>query len=168
MSQKIYITVGFPGSGKSTWAKETARDPETVIICKDVIRHMFKGDYIFDPTYEPLIAEIAKAALDDSLMAGFNVIIDETNITKEARAKCLDLIKNHPLPISPEIICVWFTEDEKNLEYRMRQPRGYSDMKWAEVIDMMKQKFEKPLKKEGFTEIIKMPFESIILPLDEV
>jgi predicted kinase len=168
MAQKIYIMVGFPGSGKSTWAKEMAKDPETVIICKDVIRHMFKGEYLFDASYEPLVAEIAQAAFNNALMAGFNVIIDETHITKDSRARCFAKINEHPLPINPEIICVWFTEEENNLEHRMRQPRGYTDLKWTEVIDMMKKKFEKPSKKEGFTEIIKVPFGSIILPLDEV
>lgn len=162
MAQRIYITVGLPGSGKSTWARETARDNDTIIICKDNIRHMLKGEYIFDPVYEPLVAEIVMAALNDALMAGFSIILDETHITKQHRIDTIERIRNHIMPIQPKIICVWFTEDENNLGYRMREPRGYSDIKWAEVLDKMVEKFQKPFKKEGFDEIIKIPFGEIM------
>jgi predicted kinase len=162
MEQKIYITVGLPGSGKSTWARETAYDNDTIIICKDNIRNMLKGDYIFDPVYEPLVAEIVAAAFNAALIAGFNIILDETHITRQHRVNSIERAKSRTLPTAPKIICVWFTEDENNLEYRMREPRGYTDIKWAEVLDKMVGRFQKPLKKEGFDEIIKISFGSIM------
>jgi len=122
---------------------------------------MIKNEYIFDPVYEPLVAEITKTAFYDSLMAGFDVILDETHITRKKRRRCFDLLMDHPLPMFPQIICVWFTEDEKNLEYIMREARGYSDLKWAEVITSMKLSFEAPSIKEGFSEIKKIPFGTI-------
>ena len=162
MAQTVYVNVGLPGSGKSTWARETAKDTDIIIICKDNIRNMLKGEYIFDPIYEPLVAEITSTAFNDALMAGFSIILDETHITRQHRINCIERIRNHTMPVQPEIICVWFTEDENNLEYRMREARGYSDIKWAEVLDKMVANFQKPTKKEGFDEIIKIPFGSIM------
>lgn len=91
---------------------------------------MFKGEYIFDPVYEPLVTEIVKTVFTDALMAGFNVILDETHITREKRARWFRQLEEYRLPINPEIICVWFTENEKNLEYHMRDSRGYTNIKW--------------------------------------
>lgn len=162
MVQTIYITVGFPGSGKSTWAWKTAKDSDTIIICKDNIRFMLKGDYVFDPSYEPLVTEIATATFNSAFIAGFNIIIDEEHITKKHRADTIEKIKNFTLSIEPKIICAWFIENKRNLEYQMKDPRGYSDIKWAEVIEKMTKEFQKPTKREKFDEIIKIPFESIM------
>lgn len=68
------------------------------------------------------------------------------------------MLKERPL-ISSEIICVWFTENERNLENRMREARGYSEAKWAEVIASMKFNFEEPSEEEGFSKIIKIKCE---------
>lgn len=162
MAQKIYITVGLPGSGKSTWSKGMAKDENIVIICMDNIRLMLKGDYIFDPIYEPLVAEITRGALNDALMAGFDVIIDETHETKKLRASSIGQVKNHPLPAQPEMVCVWFTETENNLQYRMREARGYSDLKWAQVLESKSEKFEKPSRDEGFDVVMEIPFGDIM------
>ena len=52
-SIKIILTVGIPASGKSTWAKQKAKENKTIIINQDAIRSMFKADYFFDKEYEP-------------------------------------------------------------------------------------------------------------------
>lgn len=159
MAQKIYLLTGLPGSGKSTWSRNVAENPNIIIICEDNIRLMLKGKYVFDPLYEPLVKEIAEAAFNDALMAGFDIILDEVYYTKALRAKSIDQIKNHTLPTELEIICVWFTENQNNLRYRMKESRGYSDLKWEEVITTMSQNFEIPTLDEGFDDIIEIPFK---------
>jgi len=59
-----------------------------------------------------------------------------------------------------KIIYVWFTEIQKNLENRMKSPRGYERYQWEEVINGMISNFEEPTEDEGYDEILKInPFK---------
>jgi predicted kinase len=58
MKTNLYILIGLPGSGKTTWAKNKAKDDlRTVIISRDGFRSMIKGEgeYIFDNIYITLL-----------------------------------------------------------------------------------------------------------------
>ena len=56
--KKIYLTIGLPGSGKSTWTINKAQNEEnTIIVNKDCFRYMFKGKYVYDKKYEKLLEE---------------------------------------------------------------------------------------------------------------
>ena len=88
------------------------------------------------------------------LIRNFNVIVDETFITKQKR---IDLIKSITLIKGKQnFICVYCSSKEDNLERRMKEDRGYSKDKWNEVIENMKRSFEEPTLDEGFDEIIEV------------
>lgn len=144
----LYILCGLPGSGKSTWARQQRiTNPNTVIVNKDGIRTMLCGSYYYGPDLEPLVKIVAISAVLNALPT-FDVIVDETNITKEKRRHWLNLLgEDIADPDSRKI--VWFKETERNLEYRMRDPRGISQGKWASVIEGMKTSFEPPTPDEG-------------------
>lgn len=155
----IYITIGFPGSGKSTWAKnKSAEEKNLIIINRDSFRTMIKHDYTFDFTLEPMIKsmsiECVKIALDHSK----DIIIDETNITKEQRRAWLNIVKNRLCANTDccKIVFVWFTENTNNILYRMNDARGYTESKWQSIINAMKQQFEEPSLDEGANEIVKI------------
>ncbi|MEX0596032.1 MAG: AAA family ATPase [Candidatus Paceibacterota bacterium] len=81
-NQILYYTKGLPASGKSTWAKEKAKEePNTVIVNRDKIREMLKGEYHLFPfgsSMEKLVTDIEKSAIHNALVRGYNVIIDST------------------------------------------------------------------------------------------
>ena len=141
MKQIVYITCGLVGSGKSTWAKHIAATEENfVIICRDNIRTMLKSSYIYDDNLEEVVMAIATCAVFKSLQENYNVIIDETNIKSSKRSFWLNIIANSEVhDIDPIIIL--FPETKNNLEYRMKDPRGYTENQWKEVIEGMKKKF---------------------------
>jgi len=151
--QKVYILTGLIGSGKSTWAKRKVQeDDNAIIINRDSIRTMIKDKYIYHKKYEEFIKEIAREILFTAIGYGFNVIIDETNLTKEKRAFWIQEVGCY---IDVQTILVYCTESERNLEYRMREPRGQDYKKWKTVLEGMKKSFEEP-------ELSELPNGSVI------
>ena len=79
--QKVIMTIGLPGSGKSTWAKEwVAKDPTNrVRINKDDLRSMLHGGK-YSKGNEKQILAVEEAVLKDSLERGKSVVIDNTHL----------------------------------------------------------------------------------------
>jgi predicted kinase len=93
---KLTILQGLPASGKSTFAKEQAKNERhTVIVNRDKIREMLKGEYKnfpFNSRMEELVTRIEDYVLEMSLMDNYNVISDNTNF-RFTEAKALDICK---------------------------------------------------------------------------
>jgi predicted kinase len=145
----IFVMIGLPGSGKSTWAIEKAKDDDTVIINRDAIRTMIKGKYIFDKDLEPFIKAVAKLFVYEAITEGLNVVVDETNLTIEKRK--FWNIKNI------DTVFVWCKESKRNADLRCASDaRGYSKEYWEDVIKGMKLSFEPPTLNEYAKEIIEV------------
>ena len=102
---KIILTIGIPGSGKSTWVNKYIQQyPFTKVISTDKIREELTGqEQCINPSQNPMIHEEArkrvKAILDDpenykggNCGMGPEVIVDATNVEVEEwiRYKKLD------------------------------------------------------------------------------
>lgn len=79
---KIILLVGVPGSGKSTWAKEYVANSEnhTIRVNNDELREMM-NTVLYDWRNESLIADVARNTVVTGLRHGWNVIIDNINIS---------------------------------------------------------------------------------------
>ena len=88
MKKKLYITIGLPGSGKSTWSKKIQKkEKNTIIISRDSIRTMLNGGYAFVPEQEEYVLDLSRIAIKKAMQAGFNIIIDETLLKTVHRAE---------------------------------------------------------------------------------
>lgn len=83
MGQIFYILKGLPASGKSTWAKNKAKKEfNTVIINRDKIREMLKGEYKLFPfgsKMEQVVTHIEEISIHAAMGHRYNIIIDATN-----------------------------------------------------------------------------------------
>jgi|SRR5665213_54956 len=73
------MMVGLPGCGKSTRARELMEDGNVMRCNRDDIRAMlFKR---WKGSKEPVVSEIEKAAIVSAVSSGFDIIIDDTNLS---------------------------------------------------------------------------------------
>ncbi len=99
----LYVLIGLPGSGKSTWAQQNAGRLQAVIVGSDEVRREFqvngqnplKGDLVF--------AEVERRARA-LLQAGQSVILDATHFLRKYRTYTLHLAGDTPA----RRVAIWF------------------------------------------------------------
>lgn len=77
---KIIILRGLPASGKSTWARKWVNEApkERVRVNRDDIRNMLGPYWI--PQREDLVTEIENQVILGAKEAGYDIVIDATNL----------------------------------------------------------------------------------------
>lgn len=80
----LYITVGIPGCGKSTFIESRTNDEGWTIISTDLIRQELTGD-MSDQSRNDEVFEIFYERIRRTLEAGWPVIVDATNLRQKYR-----------------------------------------------------------------------------------
>lgn len=94
--QKVIILRGLPASGKSTWAKEKVDKGGGMWkrINRDELRAMI-DNWKWSPEREKFIVETRNWILYNALMAGYNVIVDDTNLSDKNVSHLKETIKTY-------------------------------------------------------------------------
>jgi len=155
MKKEIIILVSNIGGGKSTLAKQYAKKGY-VIISRDSLRYMVgAGNYRFDKKLEPFIKQSAVSVLTEFLKSGFNLVYDETNVSKSLRKPTIQLAKIYGYKVVA--IVLPRLSKEVSVARRMKDPHGQFDKKlWELVWEQFDTIFEMPDKSEGIDRIIKI------------
>jgi len=146
----IYIAVGLPGSGKSTYAKNFIKDKDIEYLSSDELRAVF-GKSEEDQTVTPLVFGHIKRKVDEFLKDGKNVLVDATSVNRKERADYITTAKKY----GAKVVALVFKMDRQGLIDRNKkrgQEGGRVVPDW--VIDKMLAKFEEPSHSEGIDEVI--------------
>lgn len=141
----LYIMVGVPGSGKTTYAQNYLANDSTIILSSDDIRKELFGDEAIqsDPAK---VFDLLYKRMNTYLGKGKNVVVDATNIDKAGRHKTFEKISSECIK-KAVVISV-----DKEVAIRQNKMRKRRVKPW--VIEKYFNKFEMPEKSEGFNEII--------------
>ena len=142
----VYVLVGCPACGKSTFAKSFGND--AIVISSDAIRKELYGNEaiqgngkeVFSLYYDRAIAATKK---------GYNVILDATNITRKARKTIFSTYKKNGANCGFVAICF-----ERELDVLLKQNAGRERKVPKEVIERMYHNYVRPVEQEGFDKIV--------------
>lgn len=142
-TKSIYILVGLPGIGKSTWLKDFGtKNPSFLVASSDdyLQQKSIEDGITYDEAYPVYIKEAEKEykkKLQDMLDSGQNIIVDRTNLTAKSRAKILNKV---PDGYTKTVIQFEITEDEHNNRLTNRVGKTLS----PRIIQQMKDFYVEP------------------------
>ena len=146
----LYVMIGIPGSGKSTFCKKFIENNETIKwISRDEIRFSMlkpKDDYFSkeDEVYEEYIRQINNALED-----GFDVIADASQVSYNSRKKLLRRIDKDNID---KLIAVYKKNDLTECIRRNDAREGRACVP-HEVIRQMYGSLMLPGEMEGFNQL---------------
>jgi predicted kinase len=150
MNNTLYITVGLPGSGKSTYVKNFIKDKDIEYLSSDSLRAVY-GKSEEDQTVTPLVFGHIKRKVDELLKDGKNVLVDATSVNRKERSDYINTAKKY----GAKVVAIVFKMDRQGLIDRNKK-RGEQGGRVVPdfVIDKMLAKFEEPSYIEGIDVII--------------
>lgn len=154
MKNKLFILIGTPTSGKSSYIKTLNLD-NTYIASTDNIITSLHPNKSYNEAFEiesPNFKKLDKLMMDNiklSISENKDIIVDRTNMKKSSRAEYLRLCKDY------EKIAIVFLIDE-NTFLKRNEERFIKEGKKIplNVWRSMYNNYEEPTKEEGFDQIL--------------
>jgi len=146
----IYIAVGLPGSGKSTYAKNFIKGKDIEYLSSDELRAVYGKDQS-DQSVTSIVFGHIKRKVDEFLKDGKNVLVDATSINRKERSDYIKTAKKY----GAKVVAIVFKMDRQGLidRNKKRGEQGGREVPTF-VIDKMLAKFEEPSYDEGIDVMI--------------
>lgn len=158
MKPKLFMMVGLPGSGKSTWISkylEENRNPNLVIASSD--QYIEEVAARAGITYNMAFPGAAKDAMkyvdlvvDLAIQNSSDLIWDQTNLSVKSRAPRLARFKDY------HKTAVYVYCDDAMEHHRRLSNRPGKNIP-PKIMNSMMLQLQKPTLSEGFDEIIEVP-----------
>jgi predicted kinase len=138
----VVLTIGLPGSGKTTWYKRRGVTP----LSSDMLRTILFDD-ITEQRYQGLVFSTLRSLLRARLIAKMPWnYVDATNLSPHERRQWIKMAKSFGYDVQavffdvPLAVC---------MERNRKRDRAVTD----EVMEKMAERLQPPSFKEGFTKI---------------
>lgn len=148
---KLYMLIGVPGSGKSTWLSNQDWMKEMPIVSSDkfIDEHAAKEGKTYNEVFADYI-KVATHLMENQVLIckanNTDIIWDQTNTSAKSRKTKLAKLENY------EKIAVYFpTPEKEELDKRLAQRVGKAIP--DNVMQSMIANLEMPTLEEGFKEI---------------
>uniref|UniRef100_A0A8D8HAT3 Bifunctional polynucleotide phosphatase/kinase n=1 Tax=Culex pipiens TaxID=7175 RepID=A0A8D8HAT3_CULPI len=139
--QEVIVMVGFPGSGKSHFARAQLESKGYVHINRDALGSWQK----------------CVSLLDSTLKSGKRAVVDNTNPDVDSRKRFVELAKKRNVPCRCFVMGATYKQSRHNNVFRELTDRSHSSINDM-VFNMYKSKYQEPALSEGFDEIVKVNF----------
>ena len=155
----LIITVGFPGSGKSTVLKQSTLGlsqssssifpqwDNAVVLSPDDFRLIITGQEYYKPL-EEIVWFVVKNSARHHLFRGVPVLIDATHLTIGTRAQWVTIAREHQVDCD----CLWI---DTPFETCLKRNNNRQRVVPGEVMTGMRDQFTPPVMEEGFHKIVK-------------
>ncbi len=142
----IYVMVGIPGSGKSTYAMKLQNEGAVRVSLDDIRNKLFEetGSKTESKVFSEGLKQMKKA-LDE----GKDIVCDSTNVTPEKRKSYFKVAKQY----DAKIVAVFVNTDKKECLERNSKREGNAKVP-AVAIHTSAKRLTPPTLDEGFDEII--------------
>ena len=115
MTQKLYIPIGIPASGKTTYWAEHFDKEQVLRISRDDINTMLSGA-VYTQNINNVIKDSENVILESALQAGFSIYIDRVNLTPKSRKRFINKAKNIKRDLY--VVALFFEPDLKEAVVR--------------------------------------------------
>lgn len=148
---KVVLTIGLPGSGKTTYAKKYAGENGFDYISTDEIRYDRFVNEFGDSEEQSETWREVRLRIAQSLKSGKSVLLDSTMISERNRTNLINYAKS--IDENAEIAAIYFnTALEICIERNSKREKPVP----KEVVEKMSEHLKVPSKSEGFTEILEL------------